>query len=147
MASHFECIGLSVGSRDAFEATISSALERAAWTATSGGGQVALWTEPSGATVSVCLNADGTIECVTPSFSATSRLRVRTLGIIADADCSSCDLLHVEVLGDDETMVYPLALQVDDLGVSRDRIAIDRVLTIQIAAFAEAISVWPNDAA
>jgi hypothetical protein len=145
MASHFECIGLPVGSRDAFEATISSALERAARTATPGGGQLALWTEPSGATVSVCLNADGAIECATPSFAATSRLRVRTLGIIADADCSSCDLLHVEVLGNDETMVYPLVLQVDDLEVSRDRFAIDRVLTIRIAAFAEEISIWPND--
>jgi hypothetical protein len=114
-------------------------------TETPGGGQLALWTEPSGATVSVCLNADGVIECATPSFAATSRLRVRTLGIIADADCSFCDLLHVGVLGDDETMVYPLALQVDDLAVSRDRIVLDRVLTIRIAAFAEAISVWPND--
>jgi hypothetical protein len=86
MASHFECIGLPVGSRDTFEATISSALERAVWTATPGGGQLALWTEPNGATVSVCLSADGAIECATPGFAATSRFRVRALGIIAATD-------------------------------------------------------------
>jgi hypothetical protein len=145
MASHFDCIGLTVETRDAFEAMISSALERASWTATPDGGQLALWTDPSGALVSISLNADGAIECATPSFAATSRIRVRPLRIEADADCSFCDLLHVEVLGEDETMFYPLALQVDDLGISRDGIAIGSVQTMRVAAFAEEISVWPND--
>jgi len=147
MAGHLDCIGLSVSTSDEFQSLISSLIDTAEWISASDGSQLATWTDPSGALLTASTDPNGAIECVTPSFAASSRLRVRPLDMPADESCRFCDLLHAEILDATDTMVYPVAAQIDDLALSRGRIRLDQPATLRVSAFAEEIEAWPDEAA
>jgi hypothetical protein len=147
MAGHMECIGIPSGSSQEMSALIFKALEGASWEEMAGGGRMALWSSSSGARLSAHTDKSGAIQCATPSFDGASRLKVRPLGMWADAECKYCDLLHVEVLDSNDQMVYPLPLQIDDIGMTRERIPLQGTALLRIAGFAEELQAWPDEKA
>lgn len=147
MPGHFACIGVSASNTLDVGDAIEPLMKAAQWTARGGGGRMGVWRDPSGTLMSFNTNRIGSIQCCTPGFDGAQRQRVRPTGILKDPECAYCDMLHVEVLGDGDQMCYPLALQVVDIGTTRDRIPMKSPVLMTIAAFAEEITVWADDAA
>src|SRR6185295_14057521 len=147
MAGHFACIGIPASSAEEMNRALGPLMEAAAWADLPKGGRMGLWRDGAGVLVSFHMDRQGSIQCCTPGFDGDQRQRVRPTGIHKDHECPYCDMLHVEVLGDGDAMVYPLALQVVDIGATRDRIPMKSPVTMKIAAFAEEIAVWADDAA
>jgi hypothetical protein len=146
MGGHFACVGLNVGSGGELNRLLGPLTEAAEWTVRDKTGRTGLWRDSSGVLISFNTDKDGSIQCCTPGFDGPSTQRVRATSFLKDAECAFCDMLYVEVLNDDQ-MVYPLALQVVDLGLTRARIPMKVPVTMKIAAFADELQVWPNDEA
>jgi hypothetical protein len=147
MAGHMECIGIPAGSADELSTVIGRTMDQAAWEEMAGGGRMGLWRSSGGARMPAHVDKDGAIQCATPSFDGVSRLQVRPTAIVKDPDCPYCDLLHVEVLDSNGQMVYPLPLQIDDIGMTRNRIRFKEPAELRIAAFAEELQLWPDEQA
>ncbi len=84
--------------------------------------------------------------CATPAFAARTTSRVRLSELIPEVSgCPYCVTVVVEVLDDNDEVIYPLAFQVTDPDSVRELYAPGRVVNVQIAAFAEEIRTWPGD--
>jgi len=111
-----------------------------------GGASVIATTDPSGARMSFTLDARGSIECVTPSFAGATEVDA-VVGSFAPNDCPYETPLLVEVLDASGEEAHPLALQVEDLAISRDSYRPGERLRLHVTAIAETCDVFPDEAA
>ena len=101
--------------------------------------------DPSGARTTVTLE-DRRVTCLTPGFAPGTRLDVR-LGALAPNDCAFERPLIVEVLDAQGGMQYPLAVTIDDLGISEPMIQAGERAVIEVVAIADQLSRFPDVAA
>jgi hypothetical protein len=145
VASHFECLGFSFDGGATFEDVMIDLLSGGDAVRRSDGGQMLVWTDPSGARVVGNSNDRNELDCVLPTLVMTPRLRVKPTGWLEDPQCRFCDSLHVEVVDDQGEMCYPLAFQIDDIGVSRSQLSLGSAQDAAIAGFAESVEVWEDE--
>lgn len=145
MAGHFDCIG--VHGEDGFWEFLGVATERGNPRQRADGGRELVWRDPSGATVAVDTDADGELECARPSFLGTSRLPVLVNGLGEDAECRFCARLIVDVLDEQGELVYPLAVELEEVDAVRDAVPAGERRTLRVTAFADSIEVWPDEQA
>jgi hypothetical protein len=144
--SHFDAVGFAVAERAEVEELISTAVERAQEVVNHADGRTATYRDPSGATLTVHLNASNRVECVQPGFEGHFSARWRPLGIAGDPECSFCDLVYAELLEDDETL-YPFGLTVETIGADRALIPYGEEGDVRFAGLWEEGVVWPDEEA
>jgi hypothetical protein len=147
MGNHFACIGVEIEPPDDLAELISRIYNESEAVERNDGGWFHLARDVSGALIGINLNGDGEVECLTPSFAATSTVRSVPGTFLEDAECRFCDRLYIDVLDEDGELVYPMAVQLHDMALARDRIRLRTPTDASLAAFAEEISVWPGRAA
>ena len=140
MAGHYECIGVPGGGDEVF-AFLNLAIEQ------SGGGREIVWRDPSGASVAIDTAADGEIVCARPSFLGSSRLPVLVNGIGEDPECRFCSRLFVDVLDEEGELVYPLAVELEEIDDVMEAMPQQERRTLRITAFADSIETWPSEEA
>lgn len=143
MAGHFECLGFE-GQEEVMH-VIEQTVREGDGEQRRDGGFRFVWREDDGARVVVNTSEAGDVLCATPSFSSESRIGVSVNGIGRDPECGFCSRLFVEVLEEGE-MAYPLAVQAEDMEPTSD-VAAPARSELGIAAFAEEIEVWADEAA
>lgn len=146
MASNMSCIGISSKDPQDFGRRMSLLLERSEPAGKMGGHELRVWSDASGASVSFVLSENG-VECATPGFRARSRLQARATRFANDPDCRFCDPLLVEIVDAKGELVYPLATQLDDLLITRERVSEGAVIELGLCAFAHGLEVWADEAA
>ncbi|WP_052518870.1 hypothetical protein [Archangium violaceum] len=146
MASNMSCIGITARDPQDFGRRMSLLLERSESAGKWGAHELRVWSDASGASVSFVVSEDG-VECATPGFRARSRLQARAARFASDPDCRFCDPLLVEILDAKGEPFYPLATQLDDLLLTRERVSEGAMLELGLCAFARGIEVWTDEAA
>jgi hypothetical protein len=146
MASNMSCIGITARDPQDFGRRMSSLLERSEPAGRWGAHELRVWSDASGASVSFVVSEDG-VECATPGFRARSRLQARVTRFASDPDCRFCDPLLVEIVDAQGELFYPLATQLDDLLLTRERVSEGALLELGLCAFARGIEVWADEAA
>ncbi|WPB74260.1 hypothetical protein KYC5002_35190 [Archangium violaceum] len=146
MASNMSCIGITARDPQDFGRRMSLLLERSESAGKWGAHELRVWSDASGASVSFVVSEDG-VECATPGFRARSRLQARAARFTSDPDCRFCDPLLVEILDAKGEPFYPLATQLDDLLLTRERVSEGALLELGLCAFARGIEVWTDEAA
>lgn len=146
-AGHFSCLGIEAGTPDELGELLARLAGDGRATPAPDGMSMVTWRDPSGARLTFYANGDGELQCVTPSFDARSRTLVRVKRFVEDGDCRYCDRLLVDVLDGGER-VYPLAVQIDDIGVMRAHVQPDRPARLALTGFAEAdVRVYADEKA
>jgi len=146
MAGHFECIGFATSDQDAFLSRVSDAARTAQRKSLRNGRTLLLWDDPSGARLVIGLTPDNEVECLTPSFIGVSRVSLGLQTLRDTDDCEFCAVSAGNVMdSENECEAYPLAFQIDDFPVVRERLLQERV-TLSVTAFAEDIRVWGDEA-
>jgi hypothetical protein len=146
MASNMSCIGITARDQEDFGRRMSLLLERSEPAGKVGPHELRVWTDASGACVSFVLSEDG-VECATPGFRARSRLRARAKRFASDPDCRFCDPLLLDIVDAQGELFYPLATQLDDLLLTRERVGAGAMLELGVCAFAHGLEVWADEAA
>jgi len=146
MASNMSCIGITARDQEDFGRRMSLLLERSEPAGKSGAYELRVWSDASGASVSFVLSKDG-VECATPSFRAQSRLRARAKRFAQDPDCHFCDPLLLELVDAQGELVYPLATQLEDILLTRERVSEGALLELGLCAFAHGLELWADEAA
>lgn len=146
MASNMSCIGITARDPQDFGRRMSLLLERSESAGKWGAHELRVWSDASGASVSFVVSEDG-VECATPGFRARSRLQARAARFTSDPDCRFCDPLLVEILDAKGEPFYPLATQLDDLLLTRERVSAGALLELGLCAFARGIEVWTDETA
>lgn len=134
-SGHFACLGFDASDRDALMRTFERLWASGATTPRENGGSMLTWQDPSGARIVTNTDVRGSVDCMTPGFDGETSLRAR-VGSIQAHECRYCDVVLVEVLEGDEA-VYPRALQIDDLGVTREEFAPQSIHDLNVTAFLE----------
>jgi hypothetical protein len=147
MAPHFDCIGVSLTSLEDMMNFVNELVPQVERRVTDEGGEFFLAEDPSGALVGVNVGSEGTVDCVKPSFATTTSVRVVPRGFSEDPDCRFCDRLHVEVVGEDGELAYPLAIQLHDMAVARSSVSLGEPSTASVVGFAEELDTWPDEEA
>lgn len=146
MAGHYECIGVPGGEEEVF-AFLRRAMREGTFRELPDGGREILWRDASGASAAVDTGPDGEVACASPSFRGSSRLPVLVNAIAEDEDCRYCSRLIVDVLDDAGEMLYPLAVELEDINAVMGAVPAGERRELQVTAFAESISVWPSEEA
>jgi hypothetical protein len=146
VAGHYECIGVPGGEEEVF-AFLTVAIDHGAARDRDGGGREILWRDPSGASVAVDTAPDGEIVCARPSFLGSSRLPVLVNGIGEDPECRFCSRLFADVLDEDGEMVYPLAVELEEIDAVLEAVPKEERRTLRVTAFADSIETWPGEEA
>ena len=146
MAGHYEAIGVP-GGEDEVLAFLQRAMREGTARDRDDGGREILWRDASGASTSIDTDSDGDLVCASPSFLGASRLPVLVNAIAEDEECRYCSRLLVDVLDDDGEMVYPLAVELEDIDAVMDAVPAGERRTLRVTAFADSISVWPDEEA
>lgn len=146
MAGNMSCIGITARDPEEFGHVMSRLLERSESAGTWGAHEMRVWSDASGASVSFFLSKDG-VKCATPGFRAKSRLRARATRFSRDSDCRFCDPLLVDIVDAKGERVYPLATQLDDILLTRERVSEGAMLELGLCVFAHSIEVWADAAA
>jgi hypothetical protein len=100
--------------------------------------------DPSGSRSSMTIVQDA-LTCFTPSFRPGTSLTIRA-GALGKSDCDFERPLLGELLEGDHD-VYPLAIAVEDLAVAEREIELGARLTLEVAALAEELHVYADEAA
>jgi hypothetical protein len=143
VAGHYECIGVPGGEEEVL-AFLNSATEQGL-ARNSGGGREIVWRDPSGASVAVNTAPDGELVCARPSFFGSSRLPVLVNGIGEDPECRYCSRLFVDVLDEDGEMVYPLAVELEEIDAVMEAPPSDERRALRVTAFADSIETRSSD--
>jgi hypothetical protein len=139
--SHFDAVGFDTADREGFNALVRSLAVMGEREDAVLGSRL-LWADPSGAAIAVFVR-DMSIECAKPTFAGASRLVVSPAGATADpAGCAFCAINKMDVFDGDE-MVYPLAIELDDIHLGPLPVS-DDLVPIAVTAFAETIEVWSD---
>lgn len=146
MAGHYECIGVPGGEDEVFP-FLETAIERGAVRDRADGGREIVWRDPNGATVAVDTAPDGEIVCARPSFLGSSRLPVLVNGIGEDPECRFCSRLFTDVLDEEGEMVYPLAVELEEIDAVMESPPSGERRTLRVTAFADSIATWPSEEA
>lgn len=144
MTNRLACIGIHVADAEAFGATVEALLAEGTTEQGPGASALTTWLDPSGAAVVASLGPAGDVECVMPTFLGTAELEVVPRRLAPDATCAFCDLLVVDVVDGEGGLVLPMAVQIDDLALSRPRIPTDERAQLAVTAFAEQLAVFPT---
>ncbi|MFY1831441.1 hypothetical protein ACN47A_36350 [Myxococcus fulvus] len=147
MANHFACIGIHARDKATFARVMDSLLENTTSAGTTRDHDLKVWSDASGASYSFVFTHTGEVECAIPSFRAESRLRVNATGFASDKSCRFCDPLEAEVVDAEGNVLYPFAIQLDDIALVRERIQPGTRLELAPCAFAESLESWPDEAA
>ncbi len=145
MGTHFGAIGLP-GDGDAAVKALMAFASHAVTLGETEAASVIAHTDRSGARLSLTRLPSGAIQCVTPSFAGTSRLTV-VAGSFSDHECPYEAPLLVEAVDDTGEMVYPLALQLEDVAIWREALEPGERVDLNVTAFAERIDVFADEAA
>jgi hypothetical protein len=140
VAGHYACIGVPGGEEEVF-AFLNLAIDQ------SGGGREIVWRDPSGASVAIDTAADGELVCARPSFLGSSRLPVLVNGIGEDPECRFCSRLLVDVLDEEGELVYPLAVELEEIDAVMEAAPSDERRMLRVSAFADSIETWPSEEA
>jgi hypothetical protein len=146
LASHLDCIGVPASNPDDLAGFTRNLAGRGEILPRQDGGRMVVWRDPSGAGMVLNLNHDNRIQCVTPTFAAPSRLQAAARGFEPDEKCRFCDRLILEVFVGGGRAIYPVPVQLEDLGSTRTQVPDQGRLTAALTAFAEGIDVWADDA-
>lgn len=143
MLDHYAAIGIP--SQEAAIAAIERAVTDGEMRRRADGGLSGVWRDASGASVAVHLDADGAVVCGAPSFHGTRTTSVRSGRLALDPECRFCSVLVAEVL-DGAEMLYPLAVQLEDVDVALERpLGDEEVRQLGVSAFGEEVEVWPDE--
>jgi len=146
MGSHFGAIGIPARDGDSYANAVGAIAATAVTLGESADASVIAATDPSGARMTLTLNPRGAIQCVTPSFAGATALTA-VVGSFAPDECPYETPLIVEVLDTTGEAAHPLALQVEDLAISRPSLRPGDRITLNVTAFAETIEIFPDEAA
>lgn len=144
MTNRLACIGIHVADAESFGTTVEGLLAEGATEQGPGASALTTWLDPSGAAVVASLGPGGDVECVMPTFFGTSTLPVVPRRLAKDASCSYCDPLVVDVVDAEGELLLPMAVQIDDLALTRPRIPTDQRARMAVTAFAEELAVFAN---
>ena len=147
MTPHFDCIGVSLTSMEEMMSLVNELVPQVEGQRTDEGGEFFLAEDPSGALVSVNVGREGMVDCVKPSFAATSSVRVVPRGFFEDPECRFCDRLQVDVVDEDGEVAYPVAVQLHDMAVARSSVPLGETSRACVVGFAEELRTWPDEEA
>jgi hypothetical protein len=137
-------VGLEVSDAAAFGQLVEELAKSSTRTQGPSGTRL-FWQDNSlGAGLAMFLHEEGTgITCAKPTFASQSLLSVRPASLLNDpAGCPFCAVATVEVLENGE-MVYPLAVELDDLHLG-PLSSSTGLVNLNITAFGEALEVSPS---
>jgi hypothetical protein len=122
-------------------------LEAASLTGTSpmGDARVYAYEDSSGSRSSMTI-VQAALICFTPSFRPGTPMTVRA-GAFGKSDCDFERPLLGQLLDDDDHVVYPLAIAIEDLAVTEREIELGTRVTLEVAALAEELQVFADDVA
>lgn len=132
---HFACLGFDTEDENGLKAMIERLWGRTKATPRKDGGRMLTWQDASGARLVMNADEAGKVTCVSPGFAGSGSMHVRVESIRPD-ECRHCDVLVVQVLEGDR-MAYPMALQVDDIGIARDVFEPKSVHDLNVTVFLE----------
>lgn len=143
MGSHIAAIGLT---EDDFSGVVMRLMTEAVLVGRDDARDVSVYAhdDPSGSRATVTLEG-ARITCFTPSFRPGTTLVVAPESLIED-DCPYEGALVCQVLENDDE-IYPLAIQIDDLALSKARLLAAPRLRIEIAGLAETLQTFADEAA
>ena len=142
MPGHFECIGLE--SQEEVVQAIERAVKGHFETQRADGGTRFIWRDLEGARLVVNADSSGAVVCATPSFAGETSVEVEEEEIIRDSECDFCSRLSVNVLEDGD-LVYPLAVQTEEMEPDRELVEGKRRLSITL--FVEEAELWTDETA
>lgn len=145
MGSHLGAIGFPPDR--AFQDALGEVMTRAAHLGTGPEGHVDVYAfdDASGSRTTVTLE-DRRVTCLTAGFVPGTRLNVR-LGALAANECPYERPLVVDVLDEHGELQYPLAVTIDDLGVSASRIRQGADAVLEVVGIADRFELHADEAA
>lgn len=144
MTNRLACIGIHVADAETFGTTVEALLAEGTTEQGPGASALTTWLDPSGAALIASLGPSGDVECVIPTFFGTATVPVIPRRLATDASCSFCDPLVVDVVDAEGELLLPMAVQVDDLALTRPRIPTDQRARLAVTAFAEELATFPT---
>lgn len=143
---HFACVGIDTAAAGGVSAAVTALMPAAAETVYRGGGSLFDWRDASGAGVTVTtVTVDNVVQCITPTFTAGSRMAAVPTSFPDGGHCRFCRPLAVDVLDEDGRVAHALALRLEDAALTRRRVVLGRALTLAVAVLAEHVRVWPDE--
>ncbi len=152
MASHFQCLGFPLTPEGSSEEDVVALVGRICGAAeplpAPEGFRAFRWGEEGGAAAFAVLAMDpgdgsARVQCLTPTFLGTTRVRARVSRALPDAECPFCDFLQVEIPAEGDTTV-PLLLEVKDPGFSREGDLRGADLVLQVNLLAQRVEALPD---
>lgn len=145
MGSHVGAIGLPP-EPDALSATFRRMLTAASLVGTSpmGDARVYAYDDASGSRATMTVVGEALV-CFTPTFRPGTRLSIRA-GSLGASDCDYERPLLGDLFADGESL-YPIAVAIEDLAISERTIDPGMELTLEVAALAEHVDVFADEAA
>lgn len=145
MASHFECIGLYADSEEGFGDLLVRLAEKSTVVSSGPNGRMLRWLDESGASLFLHLDNEDSIDCVTPSYDGNSYVQARVGSFLEQDECRQCNPAIVEILDEAAEMVYPMALQLEDVESARRRFKTEGRIQLRVAGFAEQFEAWSTE--
>jgi hypothetical protein len=145
VGSHFGAIGLPA-ERDRLPEAFRRMLTTSSLVGTSpmGDARVYAYEDGSGSRATMTIVGEA-LTCFTPSFRPGTRLTFRA-GSLGASDCAYERPLLGDLIADGEE-AYPLAIAIEDVAVTERAIPLGEMVTVEVAALAEQLSVFPDEAA
>jgi hypothetical protein len=145
VGSHFGAIGLPA-ERDRLPEAFRRMLTTSSLVGTSPMGDVRVYAYEDGSGSRATMTIVGeALTCFTPSFRPGTRLTFRA-GSLGASDCAYERPLLGDLIADGEK-AYPLAIAIEDVAVTERAIPLGEMVTVEVAALAEQLSVFPDEAA
>ncbi len=148
MASHFSTMGFQVDSDEDFNRLARQAIE-AGEEIKSPRGYYVRWAAGEGIELWVGGNERRELVACNPHFTGSSRMRVGVTEVCCDAQTPLDGSLRAWAdpeTDDPESGAYPFPVDVPDFDLIRDRLSCPLIATMQIAAFADELECFADDA-
>ena len=150
MADHFSAVGFPARNLEEMQEVLKVAFDRADESGASvehADGRTCRYEDPSGATLTIHVDRRGGFECCQPGFAGPSRSRWRPLQVVPDPDgCRFCDLVYAQLLDDEDEELYPFAVRIETMAVSRELIPYGDPGEVGFVGLWEEGRVWPDEA-
>ena len=151
MPSHFSCIGIQAEGQDELEGILRRAAASASWIPCPRGNYLR-WSSGTGAEIWLQVNLENEVVGAQPHFDGTTRMSVRVTATIPRPDDSELDgafhcWANPDAAAKGDSGDYPLVFDAPDFHLHAAKLILPHSGSVQLAAFAEEIRVFPSEAA
>ncbi len=110
------------------------------------GGRMITWRDPSRASLSIVLDADGRVRSVLPFLDGARELQGRLIELFEDPHERADDCIVVDFVTKDGAFAFRTGTHAQDLHVNRERLQFELPMPVSVTAFARKYMVRPPEA-